>query len=257
MFDYHIHSVVSFDGHDTPEKIVASARAQGLREICFTDHVDHELAGAVFDLKDYARAYDDLTAPDIAIRRGMEFGLTPENRHLLREDLLRRRYDYVIGSVHTVGNEDVYLPPYWETKTVEQAYREYLEQTLACVRAHEDYDVLGHLTYICKCRGNPTKVLLRYEDHAKILDEILRELARRDKGLEMNTSGVDRCGGFLPTADFFLRFRELGGRIVTVGSDAHTADRVGQYTYRACQILEDIFGYVCTFADRKPIFHTK
>ena len=73
--------------------------------------------------------------------------------------------------------------------------------------------------------------------------------------MEMNTSGVDRCGGFLPTADYFRRFKELGGEIVTVGSDSHRCDRVGQYTFEACEILRDIFGYVCTFQDRKPIFH--
>ena len=86
-------------------------------------------------------------------------------------------------------------------------------------------------------------------------NEILKVLVAKGKGLEMNTSGVDRCGGFLPTADYFRRFRELGGEIVTVGSDAHRCDRVGQYSLEACEVLKDIFGYVCTFEDRKPIFH--
>ena len=73
--------------------------------------------------------------------------------------------------------------------------------------------------------------------------------------MEINTSGVDRCGGFLPTADFFRRFKELGGEIVTVGSDSHNTERVGQYSREACEILKDIFGYVCTFEKRQPIFH--
>ena len=88
-----------------------------------------------------------------------------------------------------------------------------------------------------------------------MLDEILRTLARKGKGLEMNTSGVDRKVGFLPTAEYFHRFRELGGEIVTVGSDAHRTDRVGQYCGDACRILGEIFGYVCTFENRQPIFH--
>ena len=71
----------------------------------------------------------------------------------------------------------------------------------------------------------------------------------------MNTSGVDTCGSFLPTADFFRRFHELGGEIVTVGSDAHRCNRVGQYTFDACEILGGIFGYVCTFRNREPVFH--
>jgi histidinol-phosphatase (PHP family) len=97
--------------------------------------------------------------------------------------------------------------------------------------------------------------LLPFAEHRELIDEILRTLADKGKGMEMNTSGVNRCGGYLPTADYFRRFKELGGEIVTVGSDAHTADRVGEYTFEACEILKDIFGYVCTFEDRKPIFH--
>ena len=71
----------------------------------------------------------------------------------------------------------------------------------------------------------------------------------------MNTSGVDRSVGYLPTAEYFRRFKELGGKIVTVGSDAHRTVRVGQYSREACAILGDIFGYVCTFENRQPIFH--
>ena len=71
----------------------------------------------------------------------------------------------------------------------------------------------------------------------------------------MNSSGVDRFGSFLPTAEYFHRFKDLGGEIVTIGSDAHRADRVGQYSFDACEILKDIFGYVCTFENRKPVFH--
>ena len=94
-----------------------------------------------------------------------------------------------------------------------------------------------------------------FAEHRELIDEILKVVAQKGKGLEMNTSGVDRCGGFLPTADYFRRFKELGGEIITVGSDAHTANRVGQYTFDACEILKEIFGYVCTFEGRKPVFH--
>jgi len=73
--------------------------------------------------------------------------------------------------------------------------------------------------------------------------------------MEINTSGVDSAGVFLPSADYLRRFKELGGEIVTIGSDAHNAARVGQYTYEAAEILKDIFGYACTFEGRRPIFH--
>ena len=260
MFDFHMHSTVSFDGHDTPEQMIAAAKKTGLKEICFTDHIDYvkdfDDLSMVFDTDFYHRAYDALQSEDLLIRRGMEFGMYPENAAALRQDLSRAKFDFVLGSVHFVDEYDVYFKEYWDGKTIHEAERLYLETTLECVKAHEDFDVLGHLTYISKARAHHAPRPVPYEEHKAVVDEILRQLVRKGKGMEMNTSGVDRCGDFLPYAAYFRRFHELGGRIVTVGSDAHTADRVGQYTHRACGILKDIFGYVCTFQGREPVFHT-
>ena len=70
--------------------------------------------------------------------------------------------------------------------------------------------------------------------------------------MEINTSGVDRCVVYLPDAHYLRRFKELGGQIVTVGSDAHRANRVGQYSHQACEILTEIFGHVCTLKTASP-----
>ena len=259
MFDFHMHSVVSFDGHDSGLELARAAQAAGLKEICFTDHLDYDPLGTMpdlaFDTAAYNAEYDNLEVPGLIIRRGMEFGMTRDNREQFRLDLNRRHFDFVLGSIHFVDDLDVYFQEFWEGKTVFQAERRCLEATLDCVQLHEDFDVLAHLSYIGKTHAHPAPRCLPYEEHREILDEILRILVAKGKGLELNTSGVDRCGGYLPTADFFRRFKELGGEIVTVGSDAHRADRVGQYSFEACEVLKDIFGYVCTFADRRPIFH--
>lgn len=259
MFDYHMHSFVSFDGHGHAADMVRAAAERGLREICFTDHIDYfanvEKQDWVFDTAVYNETYDGLSHPQVKIRRGMEFGLKPYNADMLKEDLKRRPFDFVLGSVHFVDELDVYYQEYWEGKTVHEAERRYLEEILTCVRVHEDFDVLGHLTYISKCRAHPAPRPVPMEEHQEVIDEILRVLAQKGKGMEINTSGVDRCGDFLPHAAMFRRFRELGGQIVTVGSDAHNVQRVGQYSQQACELLKDIFGYVCTFEERQPIFH--
>ena len=259
MFDYHMHSRVSFDGHDSGEALALAAKAAGLKEICFTDHLDYDPLGKMgvlaFDTEDYAREYDALAIPGLLIRRGMEFGMTPENREQLHMDLRRRNFDFVLGSVHFVDDLDVYFEEYWAGKTIFQAERRYLEATLECVRVHDGFDVLAHLTYIAKTHCHPAPRPVVYADHREQIDEILRTLAEKGKGLEINTSGADRCGAFLPAADMVRRFKELGGEIVTVGSDAHRCARVGQYCHHACDILMDIFGYVCTFENRKPVFH--
>ena len=256
MYDYHMHSTVSFDAKDTGLAMALAAKERGLKEICFTDHIDYTPEmDMVFDTAVYNAAYDALEVPGLLIRRGMEFGLTPDNAEQLKIDLGRRHFDFVLGSVHLVDGVDIYLAPYWADKSYDEAVRRHLETTLECVRVHEDYDVLGHLTYIAKCGANPRHELIRYEDHKSIMDEIMRELVKREKGMEVNTSGIDRCGGPLPTMDYFRRFYELGGRIVTVGSDAHDTARAGQYTHEMAEELKKIFGYVCTFEDRRPIFH--
>lgn len=259
MFDFHMHSRVSFDGHDTGMQLAQAGLAAGLKEICFTDHMDYVSAPGWHDLiykvEDYNAEYDNLEVPGLTIRRGVEFGLYPDNQEQMQHDLSLRHYDFVLGSIHFVDNIDVYYPEYWEGRTVYEAQRRYFETMLDCVRAHDNFDVLAHITYLHKSRACPVKSPLPYADHAEIIDEILRTLAVKGKGLELNTSGMDRCGGFLPTPDYFRRFQELGGEIVTIGSDAHRSDRVGQYSFDACEVLKDIFGYVCTFADRKPVFH--
>lgn len=259
MFDFHMHSTVSFDGHDSAARMVQAAADRGLREICFTDHIDYEPGveqqTMVFDTDQYHQTYDALVHPNVKIRRGMEFGMLPDNVEQFRKDLKRADFDFVLGSVHFTDGIDIYFEPYWAGKTVYQAERRYLEETLACVQVHDDFDVLGHLTYISKARAHPAPRPVPFDEHREIIDEILRVLVRKGKGMEVNTSGVDRCGDFLPYDTYFRRFKELGGQIVTVGSDAHNWERVGQYSDRACEMLKEIFGYVCTFEARQPVFH--
>lgn len=259
MFDFHMHSRVSCDSESIPLEMARAALAAGLKEICFTDHIDDDPKGKVLDQRftpeTYSQAYDALEVPGLTIRRGVEFGLLTDNQQSLKTCLGWRDFDFVLGSIHYAGGEDVYFPHYWEGKTLFEGEQIYLEDTYACVLAHDDFDVLGHLTYISKAFSNPAHTPVQLAQHREIVDEILKVLASKGKGMEINTSGVDCCGDFLPAADCFRRFKELGGEIVTMGSDAHTPDRVGQYMDRASAILKEIFGYVCTFQQRRPTFH--
>lgn len=259
MFDYHIHSRVSYDSKEIPEQIVMAALNRGLKEICFTDHLDYGTSPAgeslVFDTADYNANYDHLTASGLKIRRGFEFGMLPDNRSTFQTDLSRREFDFVIGSVHFVAGEDVYFEPYWKERSQNKAEQLYFEEVLKCVIAHDDFDVLGHLTYIGKVRVNPELRSISYCEHQELFDEIFRILIQKGKGIEVNTSGFDRCGDYLPGIEFLKRFKELGGEIVTVGSDAHAANRVGQYCTEVCKMVSEIFGFVTTFENRKPMFH--
>lgn len=259
MFDFHMHTTVSYDGHGTPEEMVAAAKAAGLQEICFTDHLDYELVKpreqTAFRVEAYNAAYDGLKAEGITVRNGVEVGLTPWNVEEVKHDLGLRHYDFVLGSIHFVGEYDPYLPEFWVGKTVEQAEQLYFEEMLKSLQCHDDFDVLGHLTYISKTRSNPWKRIVPIETYRDIIAECLRLVIDKGKGIEVNTSGIRCVGDFLPGEEYLRLYKDLGGRIVTTGSDAHRPQAVGQHIGEATELLKEIFGYVCTFADRKPVFH--
>ena len=184
MFDYHMHTVVSFDGKCRGIEMARAAAAAGLKEICFTDHLDYDPLGKMgimaFDTARYNEEYDDLEVPGLKIRRGMEFGLTEDNREQFKRDLQRRPFDFVLGSVHFVDDLDVYLQEFWQDKTVFQAERRYLEATLDCVRLHDDFDVLAHLTYIGKTTAHHAPRPVPYAEHRELIEEILKTVAEED-----------------------------------------------------------------------------
>ena len=260
MFDFHMHSTVSYDGFGAPLAMAQAAKEAGLKEICFTDHLDYmhvPLYGEMkFRVENYNHAYDGLQVEGIVIRNGVEIGMTPWNMEEVKCDLQQRRYDFVLGSVHFFDDIDPYLDEaVWKEHTQEWVERRYFEELLACVRCHDDFDVLGHLTYISKVGANPNPRKIALAEYQDAVDEVLKLLVSKGKGMEVNTSGMSRFGDYLPGEEYLRRFKELGGEIVTVGSDSHNTDRVGEHTFAVCQMLKDIFGHVCTFEGRKPIFH--
>lgn len=259
MFDYHMHSRVSYDGSGTPEEMLAAAQSAGLKEICFTEHLDYQHCvprdKTTYTLDVYRNAHTRKQLSSLSIRHGVEVGLTTWNKEDIQQDVAAYPYDFVLGSVHFINDEDPYLPPYWVGRDPVTAERQYFEEMLTCVELHNEFDVLGHLTYISKCKAHPRPRMIPLEEYKDLIADIMKVLISKGKGIEVNTSGVDRCGDYLPGIAYLKLFKELGGKIVTVGSDAHNAARVGQYTFEACDILKDIFGYVCTFEGRNPIFH--
>jgi histidinol-phosphatase (PHP family) len=259
MFDFHMHSSVSFDSTGNAREMAEEALKKGLKEICFTDHFDcvndPSEKEMKFDIDEYNKTYDNLVVDGLTIRKGMEYGITLWNYNQFTEDLKLRDFDFVIGSVHFAEGKDPYFPEFWEGRSVKESFRKYLEETLKCVEIHDKYDVLGHLTYASKSKSNPTGEELKYRDFAEIADEILKTVISKGKGIEVNTSGIDACGVPLPSVEFIKRYKELGGEIITIGSDAHSPERVGQYTKECLEMIKNIFGYVCTFEERKPIFN--
>ena len=136
-------------------------------------------------------------------------------------------------------------------KTKEEAHREFFEETLKCVQTFDCFNCLGHLDYIMRYGPYEDK-RVEHELYQDIIDEILKTLIQKGKGIEVNTSGyaLNKTCGF-PNFDIVKRYKELGGTIITVGTDSHTSDRVGEYVEDVLKHYQDIgFDDVTTFTKR-------
>ena len=132
---------------------------------------------------------------------------------------------------------------------------EYFESILENMEAFTDFDVYGHIDYIVRYNPN-RKDNYSFSAYQDILDEILKKIIFLGKGIELNTGGFKYgLGHPNPHEDILKRYRELGGEIITTGSDAHVTDYLGYEFAKAYEILKKVgFSYYTIFKGRKPEF---
>lgn len=262
MYDNHIHSNFSGDSDMEPNCACQKAVELGLSGLVFTDHVDYDFPdfdeNFLIDLDQYFKYFKELqdnwkNKLDISI--GIEMGYQPHVIDQINETLNKYPFEFIINSVHIIDYLDPYKGQYYIGKTQKEAYERYLEEVLRSINAYDNYDVIGHIGYIARY-GNYEDKALRYNDYAEILDKILKAIIEKGKGIELNTSGLRTdLHSSIPGLDIFKRYFELGGEIITIGSDAHHTDHLGHSFKEATQCLKEIgFKYVTHFKERKPVF---
>lgn len=261
MIDYHIHSDISADCAVPMSLMAKAARSKGLKEICFTEHIDLDFPGGTDFVPDFD-AYDlkfeavRSAFPDIAIRKGIEAGLELRTKEGIISALSGKSFDFVIGSVHLVEGLDPYCAEFWDKYALRQAFEEYLGVCIECAKEMGYYDVFGHLGYVSKFCPHEDAVL-NYSDFSDAVDELLKLLIEKGKGIEVNTSGIKNTRSVMPEINIISRFFEFGGEVVTVGSDAHEETSVGRASGETLDMLKGIgFKYVCAFDERRPRFIT-
>ncbi len=235
--DFHLHSSHSGDCDAPMEDMVQKAIKTGLQTICFTEHMDFDYRpmgkepSDMFTLNADAYLYDLLRLKnkyegEIEILFGLECGMQP---HLSKENtrfIKEHEYDFVIGSVHVCGGKDPYYREYFAEKSEEEALREYFEETFRNIRVFGNFDALGHLDYIIRYCTQTDKHY-EYAKYADILDKILYYLIDREKALELNTAGLRKgMSETNPGREVLARYHELGGELITVGSDAHRPEDI-------------------------------
>ena len=285
--DYHIHTYYSDDSTYPMEQVVKDAISKGITDLCFTDHVDYgikedadkltteqrqELKLKIqhpnvpqynVDYPAYVAEYQDLKekyADKINLKLGMEFGLQIHTIPQYQKLFNSYPFDFIIMSCHQVENKEFWTQEFQQGRSQDEYNQRYYDEILEQVKNYHDYSVLGHLDLIARYDKAGVYPFAKIRDK---IAEILKIVIADDKGIELNTSSVrykiHNAQGeheLTPSNDILAIYKELGGRIITVGSDSHKPEHLGAYIAEQSQELKKLgFKEICTFEKMQPIFH--
>lgn len=264
--DFHMHTEFSGDSDAPVRAMLDAALEKGMESVCITDHFDEDYPEDretgrnpfLFDIDRYFQVLEGLReeyAGRIDVRIGVELGLQPhlgERYHVLTG---KKPFDFVIGSLHLIHGMDPYDRIIFQGRSDAEVYREAFQATLKNLEKIKDFDVLGHIDYVVRY-GTHQAQEYSYRAFSDEIDGILKKVIDMGKGIELNTGGLKYGLGFCnPHPDVIRRYRELGGEIITVGSDAHCPEHAAYDFEKAGAILEACgFRYYTEYRGRRPIF---
>ena len=271
--DYHVHTEFSDDSRYPMEDVIRDAVKMGMDEICITDHVDYGVKvdwdcgqeiqyrkGDPLANVDYPRYMEKIRAlkeeyqGKITFRTGMEFGVQMHTSPEFEALFARYPFDFIILSIHQVEDKEFWTQDFQRGRTQKEYNERYYQEMLDVVKAYKNYSVLGHLDLI---KRYDEAGIYPFENVKPMIEEILKIVIVDGKGIELNTS-FHRYGlsDSMPSREILKLYRELGGEIITIGSDSHKPEHLGAYIDEGHEILKSL-GYkqFCTFENMKPIFH--
>ena len=247
IFDSHTHTKFSADSKMLAKDAIARAESLNLG-LVFTEHFDEELEGNFkFNPAEYFGEYKKFRGDKV--RLGVEVGMTKTAREVNKNFVASADFDQVIGSIHMLDGEDIYHKEFFFGKDKISVYKNYFN-VLAQEAEVQDFDVLGHIDYICRA-ATYDDTSIDYAGFKNEIDKVLKIVVERDKVLELNTRRLHNKEVFLELKPVYESYKNFGGRYVTIGSDAHRAEVIGNYFSDALKFIDEIGLSVVTFCERK------
>lgn len=259
--DYHFHTIFSGDSETPVREQLNQAISLGMKSLCVTDHHDYDVDSPIDFTLDLDRYFETMIRlkeeykNKLELRIGIELGLQTHLEEYFKNLLSTYPLDFVIGSTHFINRKDAVYPEFFQGRTEEEAYLHYFQVTLDNVKNLSTFDVAGHLDYIV--RYGPNKAdFYNYDTYQDLFDEILKTIIEKGRGIECNTAGYRKgINQPNPGPEIIKRYRELGGEIITIGSDAHIPEDLGADFHRAKELLRSAgFTYYTEFKERRPEF---
>ena len=280
LADYHVHTEFSDDSVYGMEGVIMDAIQMGINEICFTDHVDYgvkrdcddprgieyrsggpgepeQMEMANVDYYMYEATIRELRycyGDQISIKMGLEFGMQTHTISQYEALFTKYPFDFIILSVHQVEDKELWTQEFQRGRTQEEYNQRYYKEILALVKQYRNYSILGHLDLISRY---DKAGYYPFEKIRPLVTEILKTVIADGKGIEVNTSSY-RYGlpDLTPSRNILRLYRELGGTIITIGSDSHKKEHLGFQILETKQELIKLgFSQFCTFDKMKPIYH--
>ena len=262
LVDYHTHSCCSPDSSARLEDMAVAARRAGLAERCTTGHCDLQQEDGTplisWDWRPILRQFEDTARrcawPDFRLLLGIELGGAHTDPHRARELLSGAQLDFVIGSVHNLspqaGGQDFFFLDYPTPQYCGQVVEDYLASLEALVALPDCYDSLGHIIYPLRYMNGRAGHQITLEPWQDQVDHILRCVIKAGRAIEVNTHAGREIQEWRP---ILRRYRELGGELITLGSDAHNPPHVGKGLEQGAQLLQELgFRWLTLYRRRRP-----
>lgn len=259
LADYHVHSHFSDDTDFPMEKEIQKAIELGLDELCFTEHVDYGVPTVInCDYDAYFEEMDRMKKKyqeKIALKTGIEFGIQVHTVDYYEDIFSKYPFDFVIFSCHQVENQEFCRQQVQKGKTQREYNRRYYQEILDVVKIYKNYSILGHLDVV---KRYDLEGEIAFDEIRDLIEEIFEVIIADGKGIELNTSSFAyQLKSLMPSREILELYYDMGGRIITIGSDAHNADRIGDRIKESEEILKEIgFEGIYTFDRMEPRFHS-
>jgi len=270
LYDSHVHSICSHDGSLTATEQATFAKEKGLNGICITDHFDMVINNNVFDASHIEKCRKDVESArqhfkdTFSVDFGVEIGDYYYNKSIAQKCVKTFDFDFVIGSLHSrhVGKSIIEnYSGFQNFKTMtssqdRQFMEKYFKVTLESVwDKNNDFDAWAHLTYPIRYITSVNRRSVNICDYDNIIADILTGLIEREKSLEINTSCLNSDWKYtLPSFDIIKTYFNLGGRLITLGSDSHMSERLGLGFNEVINNLREIgFTEYYKYIKRKPV----
>lgn len=258
IFDAHTHSDNSFDGHHSCVLLCEGAIQNNGIGIAITDHCDIDVDDfdfRAFSINQYVESFmaKKCFEGKIEVLQGIELGQSIYRKEKSQKILNEFDYDFILGSLHNVENKKDYCYLDYSSIDVDDLLTEYFDE-LYKVCEFNQFDSLAHLTYPLRYIYSELGIRVDLSKYDDIITKILKKLIENNKALELNVSGLFMpLEDTLPSKDILIKYKELGGKYVTVGSDSHYYEKVCLGIEKGYDILKECgFDYFTIFRKRKP-----